>query len=135
MTAHNISILIDRAYRQGPLSSDLNGRLRRGVTTAMFRTYCFLRTHQMRSLRPILSALGAVALFLMLATGTVKAVQTVVPPTPKLRGTIKDPSGALMAGVDIAILQGATVVKAGKTNPEGSFSFDLAAGAYKIAVA
>jgi len=89
----------------------------------------------MRSLRPILSALGAVALFLMLATGTVKAVQTVVPPTPKLRGTIKDPSGALMAGVDIAILQGATVVKAGKTNPEGSFSFDLAAGAYKIAVA
>jgi len=55
-------------------------------------------------------------------------------PSPRLRGTIKDPSGAVMPGVDVSALQGGKVIKAGKTDTEGEFSLDLVAGQYQFAV-
>jgi hypothetical protein len=53
---------------------------------------------------------------------------------PKLRGNVMDPTGGLMPSVDIAVVKGASVVKALKTDALGAFSFDLAAGDYQIAV-
>src|SRR5205085_5924917 len=42
--------------------------------------------------------------------------------------------GGVMNGVDVAVLQGATVVKAGKTDSDGLFSFNLSVGQYQLVV-
>jgi hypothetical protein len=54
--------------------------------------------------------------------------------TPRLRGTVADPTGGVMPSVDIAVLRGLTLVKAAKTDEGGAFTFDLAAGDYQLAV-
>jgi len=59
--------------------------------------------------------------------------QAAAPQPPRLRGTVKDPSGAVMASVDIVVIQG-TNVKATKTNDLGVFAFDVPAGQYELAV-
>jgi hypothetical protein len=61
------------------------------------------------------------------------AAQT-TPASPRLRGAVMDPTGGLMPSVDIAILRGATVLRAGKTDATGNFSFDIAPGEYQLAV-
>jgi hypothetical protein len=48
---------------------------------------------------------------------------------PRLKGKIKDPSGAAMSAVDVAVLRGSEVIKAVKSDPAGVFSFDSAAAA------
>jgi len=87
----------------------------------------------MQNLKSSVPGLGFAVLVTLLLFTSVAGGQTSTP-SPRLQGTIKDPSGAVMPGVDISILQGTTVLKAGKTNTEGEFSFDLAAGQYQIAV-
>jgi len=96
----------------------------------------------MRDLKSIAFGVGFTVLVTLLSSVSVEAGQAVAPrPTsqipvqsPRLRGSIKDPSGGVMPGVDISALQGGRVVKAGKTDADGNFSFDLAAGEYQIAV-
>jgi hypothetical protein len=74
-------------------------------------------------------------LLAVLLSSSVLQGQTTPAQTPRLRGTIKDPSGAVMPSVDVAVIQSGKVVKAVKTDDLGAFSFDLATGQYTIAVA
>ena len=78
----------------------------------------------MRSLKSIVLSLG----FAVVLAGQTPA------PSPRLRGTIKDPSGAVMPGVDVSAIQAGRVIQAGKTNTDGDFSFNLPAGEYQLAV-
>ena len=80
------------------------------------------------------STVAATGFLLLLLLSSILVAQTTSAQTPSLRGTIKDPSGAVMPGVDIAVLQGPMVVKAAKTDSVGTFSFDLSAGQYQLAV-
>ena len=97
----------------------------------------------MRNLKSIALGVGFTVLVTLLSSASVEAGQAVVAPrptaqtsvqSPRLRGVIKDPSGAVMPGVDVSALRAGSVVKAGKTNSEGEFSLDLAAGEYQFAV-
>jgi hypothetical protein len=54
--------------------------------------------------------------------------------TPRLTGTVLDPSGAVIPGVGVKVLQGTTPVRESKTNETGNFSFDLPAGDYRLEV-
>jgi len=100
-------------------------------------------THDMRDWKSIVFGVGFTVLVTLLSSASVEAGQAVVTPrpvaqtsvqSPRLRGVIKDPSGALMPGVDVSALRAGSVVKASKTNSEGEFSLDLAAGEYQFAV-
>jgi Carboxypeptidase regulatory-like domain len=51
---------------------------------------------------------------------------------PRLSGRVVDPSGAVMLGVDVRIYQGTNLIKEGKTDERGTFSFDLPADDYRI---
>jgi Carboxypeptidase regulatory-like domain len=77
---------------------------------------------------------GFTLLFLLSMSGALLGGQVRATQTSTLKGTIKDPSGAAMASVDVAIIQGTTVVKAAKTDPVGVFSMDLPTGQYQLAV-
>ena len=91
----------------------------------------------MHLLKSVAVAAGLTVMLSVFSSAPVLSAQALVNQTaamPKLRGTVKDPSGGVMVGVDIAVLQGARVVKAGKTNDEGSFSFDIPAGQYQLGV-
>jgi hypothetical protein len=52
----------------------------------------------------------------------------------KLTGTVFDPSRAVIPDAEVQILQGTSLIREGKTNSTGSFSFDLPAGDYKLEV-
>jgi hypothetical protein len=54
--------------------------------------------------------------------------------TVLLRGTILDPSGAVVPGADIKVSQTDRVVGQRKSDATGNFSFDLTAGDYKLEV-
>jgi hypothetical protein len=69
------------------------------------------------------------ALAVLLLSASVLMAQS-----PRLTGTVVDPSGAVIPGVDVKVLQGTTVVREGKTNDTGNFSFDLPAGDYRLEV-
>ena len=86
----------------------------------------------MRFLKALVVTIGLTILITSSAFGQVLAVPN--SNMPKMRGIISDPSGGVMQSVDIVVLQGATFVKAGKTDVDGAFSFDLAPGQYQIAV-
>src|SRR5215471_15419898 len=100
----------------------------------------------MRDWKSITLSVGFTVLVALLSSVSVEAEQNIAPrassqtpsQSPRLRGTIKDPSGAVMPGVDISVIssiQGkSSVIRAGKTNTEGEFSFDLPAGQYQLAV-
>jgi hypothetical protein len=100
----------------------------------------------MRNLKSIAFGVGFTVLVTLLSSVSVEAGQAgqaVVAPrpasqtpvqSPRLRGVIKDPSGAVMSGVDVSAIQAGKVVKAVKTDAEGEFSLDLAAGQYQFAV-
>ena len=72
-------------------------------------------------------------IFFTLMVSSSLSGQTTTPQTHKVRGTVKDPSGAVMPAVDVAMIQG-TTVKATKTDDTGLFSFDLPTGLYQIGV-
>jgi hypothetical protein len=94
----------------------------------------------MRISKALVVSLGLLLLLTPSAGAFVQTTPTTAPPaqaaaaTPRLRGTVADPTGGLMPSVDIAILRGLTLVKATKTNAEGAISFDLPAGDYQMAV-
>jgi hypothetical protein len=97
----------------------------------------------MRDWKSITLSVGFTVLVTLLSSVSVEAEQNIAPrassqtpsQSPRLRGTIKDPSGAVMPGVDVSIIQGTTsVIRVGKTNTEGEFSFDLPAGEYRLVV-
>jgi hypothetical protein len=70
---------------------------------------------------------GIVALFSVLFTTSVASAQTVL-----LRGTVLDPSGAVIPGADLKVTQGDRVIGERKSDATGNFAFDLTAGDYKI---
>jgi hypothetical protein len=76
----------------------------------------------MRIARPL-------ALAVLLLSASVLIAQS-----PRLTGSVLDPSGAVIPGVDVRVLQGTTVVREGKTNETGNFSFDIPAGDYRLEV-
>src|SRR4026208_1308076 len=79
----------------------------------------------------------AAVLMLMITLFLVSSIAhgQATPQTAKLRGTVKDPSGAAMPAVDVAIIRDGKVQKASKTDELGGFSFDLAPAEYQLAVA
>src|SRR5262245_46598109 len=54
--------------------------------------------------------------------------------TVLLRGTILDPSGAVIPGADLKASQAGKVVAERKSDATGNFSFDLPAGDYRLEV-
>ncbi|MBI2149635.1 MAG: carboxypeptidase regulatory-like domain-containing protein [Acidobacteria bacterium] len=65
---------------------------------------------------------------------TLLSVSVLSAQTPRLTGTVLDPSGAVIPDVDVRVLQGTAVVREGKTNDTGNFTFDLPAGEYRLEV-
>ncbi|HLQ75868.1 MAG TPA: carboxypeptidase regulatory-like domain-containing protein [Terriglobia bacterium] len=91
----------------------------------------------MNLLKSLGVAVGLTILLGLLPTAPALSAQALVnqvSPSPKLRGTVKDPSGGVMVGVDVAVVQGTRVIKAGKTDDAGSFSFEIPAGQYQLGV-
>jgi hypothetical protein len=90
----------------------------------------------MRIFQPLGVVLGVLLLLTPSAGAFVQTPQAApaAAATPRLRGTVADPTGGLMPSVDIAILRGLTLVRATKTDAEGAFSFDLPVGEYQMAV-
>jgi len=67
--------------------------------------------------------IGVAALYLFVAASVSSLwASQAGPQTPRLRGTIKDPSGAVMQSVDIAVLKGATVIKATKSDASATLA-------------
>ena len=54
--------------------------------------------------------------------------------TMRLRGTVLDPSGAVIPEADLKITQGSSVVAEGKTDAAGAFSLNVPAGDYRLEV-
>src|SRR5262252_2408448 len=54
--------------------------------------------------------------------------------TVLLRGTILDPSGAVIPEADVKVSQGGRVAGQRKSDSTGNFSFDLPAGDYQLRV-
>src|SRR5690349_11992498 len=82
------------------------------------------------------TAIPVACLFFLILPPPARSIgsQIAAPQLPKLRGTIKDPSGAVMSSVDVAVIQAGKVLQAGKSDSLGMFSFDLPAGQYQLAV-
>src|SRR5947208_1959464 len=109
------------------------------------RGQCSLGVQLMNILKSAVVVLGFTSLLTLVLAAPLQASQAGIAqplqtqnPTPaaapRLRGTIKDQSGGLMVGVDVAVIQGTSVVKAMKTDADGGFSYNLPAGAYTIAI-
>jgi len=54
--------------------------------------------------------------------------------TVLLRGTVLDPSGAVIPEADVKVSQGGRVAGQQKSDSTGNFSFDLPAGDYRLQV-
>src|SRR5678815_1446250 len=88
-------------------------------------------------MRGLYSRAVSLALFVLFSATSLAAQTsntTSSPPIPKLRGTVKDPSGATMSAVDIVLVQNLKVVKTTKTNETGFFSLDVPAGGYDLGI-
>src|SRR4030095_13966344 len=72
---------------------------------------------------------GIVALAILLLSASVMAAQTV-----RLRGTVLDPSGAVIPEADIKVTQGNRDVAEAKSDATGNFSFDLPGGEYRLTI-
>src|SRR2546423_962880 len=68
-----------------------------------------------------------IALSVLLLSASVVNAQTI-----RLRGTVLDPSGAVIPGADLKVSQGNRVVGEGKSDATGNFAFDVPAGDYKV---
>jgi hypothetical protein len=73
-------------------------------------------------------------LLALLLTSSLVQGQTSTTGQTKLKGTVKDPSGAAMPAVDIAIIRDLKVLKGTKTDELGAFSLDLIPGQYQLGV-
>ncbi len=95
--------------------------------------------HGLKSFVPVIALLVLLSsgpgLFGQPPAGPAAVAQTGTATNSKLSGTVKDPTGAVMKAVDVAVLQGTTVVKAAKTDAEGLFSFSIPVGQYQLIVA
>src|SRR6188474_134245 len=89
----------------------------------------------MTSNSSVAATLLCLILALTLSTSIVQGQAPTPTPTAKLKGTVKDPSGAAMSSVDIAVIRDGKVLKAQKTDELGAFSLDIAPGQYQLAVA
>jgi hypothetical protein len=72
------------------------------------------------------------ALILVLAlllSASVASAQTVL-----LRGTVLDPSGAVIPEADLRLSQGDRIVGERKSDATGNFAFDMVAGDYRLSV-
>ncbi|HMF02810.1 MAG TPA: carboxypeptidase regulatory-like domain-containing protein [Terriglobia bacterium] len=67
------------------------------------------------------------ALTILLLSASVVNAQAI-----RLRGTVLDPSGAVIPEADVKISQGNRVVIEGKSDSTGNFSFELPAGEYRV---
>lgn len=88
-------------------------------------------------MRVLYSRAVSLALFVLFSATSLAAQTsntTASPQIPKLRGTVKDPSGAAMSAVDIVLVQNLKVVKTTKTNETGFFSLDVPAGGYDLGI-
>ena len=74
-----------------------------------------------------LSSIIALAILMLSAS-------TVIAQSVRLRGTVLDPSGAVIPGAGLRVLQGSRVAGEGKTDGTGNFSFDLAPGEYRLEI-
>lgn len=72
--------------------------------------------------------LGAVILAVILLRGSMLAQ------TPRLRGTVLDPSGAVIPDAVVKVFKGDAVVKQTKTGNNGVFAFEIAPGEYRLEV-
>ncbi len=70
-----------------------------------------------------------VILAVLVFSESVAAAQTVL-----LRGTILDPSGAVIPAANVKVTQGGRVAGERKSDATGNFSFDLPAGDYRLQV-
>ena len=78
---------------------------------------------------------AGLSLFLILALSSlVLGSQAPVPQTSRVAGAVRDPSGAAMPSVDVAVIRDRLVLRAVKTNDLGQFSFDLPIGQYQLGV-
>src|SRR3954464_14832107 len=68
-----------------------------------------------------------IALVILLSSASIVSAQTV-----RLRGTVLDPSGAVLPGAHLKAAHGARVVGEGKSDATGNFSFDIPVGDYKL---
>ena len=72
---------------------------------------------------------GITVLAIVFLCASIASAQTVL-----LRGTILDPSGAVIPGADLRVFQAGKVVGERKSDTTGNFSFDLPAGEYRLEV-
>src|SRR5947209_5962046 len=72
---------------------------------------------------------GISVLAIMFLSASIATAQTVL-----LRGTILDPSGAVIPEADVKVTQGGKVLGERKSDTTGNFSFDLPAGDYRLEV-
>src|SRR5262247_3257654 len=70
---------------------------------------------------------NVLALTIFLLSASVVNAQAV-----RLRGTVLDPSGAVIPEADVKISQGNRVVIEGKSDSTGNFSFELSVGEYRV---
>jgi hypothetical protein len=70
---------------------------------------------------------GFIALVILLLSASIVNAQTL-----RLRGTVLDPSGAVIPGADVRVSQGNRVIGEGKSDATGNFSFDVPAGEYRV---
>ena len=73
--------------------------------------------------------LAFIALAVLLLSASVVNAQTV-----RMRGTVLDPSGAVIPGADLKVSQGSRLIAEGKTDPTGNFGIDVAAGEYRVEI-
>src|SRR5437763_12929547 len=72
---------------------------------------------------------GVIALAILLLSVSVVDAQTI-----RLRGTVLDPSGAVIPGADFKVSQGNKIVGEGKSDATGNFSLDVPAGEYRVEI-
>src|SRR5262249_5337278 len=70
-----------------------------------------------------------IALIVLSLSASVLSAQTA-----RLRGTVLDPSGAVIPEAEVKISQGTRSVAEAKSDATGNFSFDLAAGEYRLEI-
>ena len=70
-----------------------------------------------------------IALVIFLLSALLVHAQTI-----RLRGTVLDPSGAVIPEADLKVTQGSSIVAEGKTDATGAFSLDMPAGDYRLEV-
>jgi hypothetical protein len=71
---------------------------------------------------------------LMALAGLLLSVSLLCAQTPRVTGTVLDPSGAVIPAVTIRLLQGDKLVNESKTNDTGDFSLAVPPGEYKLEV-